>query len=926
MATKLILYPQNYEGVSSILSANPDEMLVDGINFATMNTAPSIDIASFSPSQILTLNPPINNGWCRTRTTSPTPTLPTSSGGSLTMTAPGGGFSTVAIYQNLTNLVVGTSYTVTLNLTTTGTGVLIIAAFSGLANLGGPNTSSLATNSTITKAFTAVASTITVMIAYSNTIASTIVMSHISVVETGQAPSEDIALLEDGQVICDLYEDEDIPLTLSLDNFKNAAEQVQSYSKAFNLPATKRNNQIFDNLFEVTRSVQGVASFNPYAKTRCALKQDGFILFEGYLRVIDIQDKEGEISYNVNLYSEVIAFADFLGDRDFNQIDFSELDHAYNYTNIKNNPLSVSSYAYSASLGVNNTGVLRYPFVDWEHSYTVGTNDKPVLPDIESSFRPFIKLTYLIRRIFADTNLFTYTSNFIDNNPEFQRLYMDFNWGSNGFPSVEDRYSASWKTMVTTLNPGTGSFIPLKLSTDPAKSISGQNFLPPNYDETNNIITSTTTHERYIVYYKYEITATDTTIPHTIDFQWIHTESGVAQPALNPRTRTIAVGDTSEDYVGYIDVILENIGDTLQAQFKTDADASQFGPVNGTRVTFVQSGIGATSASLNALRGELGQWEFIKGIMTMFNLVSMPDPVNPNNILIEPYKDIFFSSNDAANPNFFDDNSQELDWTDKIDITEIKLNPLTDLNKKTIFKFVEDDDDYIFNVYKNSTQGHLYGSLMFDATLTTGGLQSVLDGEEEIVAEPFAATVSKPLMDQFYDFIVPSIYSYNASDGTSQGFDNSPRIMYHVGTRGAAGSGLDFVSTVFKVQAQNGSPGDDFEDEFLQFCHLTDVPTVVSNPPDPDDTIDFHFGECQLLQEMGTPTPNNLFNMYWRPYFNELYNPDTRTMTLKVNLSPGDINTFKFFDTVFIKNRLFRVNKIDYKPNDLATVEFILIP
>jgi hypothetical protein len=62
------------------------------------------------------------------------------------------------------------------------------------------------------------------------------------------------------------------------------------------------------------------------------------------------------------------------------------------------------------------------------------------------------------------------------------------------------------------------------------------------------------------------------------------------------------------------------------------------------------------------------------------------------------------------------------------------------------------------------------------------------------------------------------------------------------------------------------------------------------------------------------------------PYFNELYNPDTRTMTLKVNLTPGDINTFNFYDTVFIKNRLFRVNKIDYKPNELATVEFILIP
>jgi hypothetical protein len=48
-------------------------------------------------------------------------------------------------------------------------------------------------------------------------------------------------------------------------------------------------------------------------------------------------------------------------------------------------------------------------------------------------------------------------------------------------------------------------------------------------------------------------------------------------------------------------------------------------------------------------------------------------------------------------------------------------------------------------------------------------------------------------------------------------------------------------------------------------------------------------------------------------------------MSLKVNLTPGDMNSFNFYDTVFIKNREYRVNKIDYKPGDLATVEFILI-
>jgi hypothetical protein len=105
----------------------------------------------------------------------------------------------------------------------------------------------------------------------------------------------------------------------------------------------------------------------------------------------------------------------------------------------------------------------------------------------------------------------------------------------------------------------------------------------------------------------------------------------------------------------------------------------------------------------------------------------------------------------------------------------------------------------------------------------------------------------------------------------------------------------------------------------LQFSHLSDVPTIT-------DARDFHFGICQVMPGVGNPVPGNLFSLYWQPYYNELYNPDTRIMTLKVNLSPSDISTFKMYDTVMFKNREFRVNKIDYKPNDLAKVEFILVP
>jgi hypothetical protein len=287
----------------------------------------------------------------------------------------------------------------------------------------------------------------------------------------------------------------------------------------------------------------------------------------------------------------------------------------------------------------------------------------------------------------------------------------------------------------------------------------------------------------------------------------------------------------------------------------------------------------------------------------MFNLVTLVDEDNPNNIIIEPYKDVFIP--DATAGTTLANRGIVHDWTEKIDVSQMKLTPLTDLNKKTMFKFVEDDDDYPFNKYKNS-DGHLYGSYLSDAGIEF----NILDGEEEIVAEPFAATVVKPLMEEFPQFIIPQIYSYNSDDSTTEGFDNSPRIMYN--------NGVINVGTSYYIPAQNGET--DFNvSTALQFSHLSTIPTDT-------DTRDFHFGICQLFPGVGSGTVNNLFNIYWKPYFDELYNPDTRIMTIQVNLSPADINTFKFNSTVYIKNRTFRVNKIDYKPNDLATVEFILIP
>jgi len=901
MSVQLIVFPQYFDG-STPLNSSSNQFMVDGVNFNNVNTSVSTQSVSGTLPQafinsytFIGFTLFIVNSWYRF---SGVASEVTQTSGAIIMPINTG------ILQRLSNLIYGATYDLTLNVNSNPSQFKVYHYKHN--NL--LSTHTITGTGTQTISFVANSTADTIVI-YSPT--SVVSILNISCVLSLTSPTQLFTDLSNGQVVCDLYEDEDIPLSLSVDDFKNVAEKVQSYSKAFNLPATKRNNQIFDNIFEVTRTDTGL-NFNPYKKTKCILKQDGFLLFEGYLRMIDISDKSGEISYNVNLYSEVLALADVLAEKTFSDLDFTELEHEYNVTQVQyswDDAGTGMTFTNPSTSGFRNAyTTLRYPFVDWTGNVE-DLSSEIYPPNLESVFRPYINIKYLIDRIFNQPNFpFRYTSEFF-NTDDFNKLYMDFNWGADSTP-VELVSTLYQSVYVYNLGDGsaenyaTSSFTPMNLS----YNIAGVNLdTPPNYNNSTNIITSTVSNETYNIDYTYTIQNIDS-VDREIECQWLYNTTPVDYTGI----QTIAAGGTFT-YSGSLTQVMQTVGDTLQVQFRTNT-----GTVNQVRQSlqsalqnggaYVQFNVSAeaitTNTILQTLRGELGQMDFLKGIMTMFNLVSLPDQEDPNNVLIEPYRDIFISSGDAANPNFFDNNSNELDWTDKIDVSAIKLVPLIDLNKKTVFKFVEDEDDYAFNVYKKSVGKHLYGSKTYDASEYT-----ILVGEEEIVAEPFAATVVKPLFPQYTDLITPALYSMS-DDGTAESFENSPRIMYN--------NGIKPTGIQCFIQAQNGS-GAVYLNNFLQFSHLSSVPTISG-------ARDFHFGECQLILPVGAPVNDNLFNLYWLPYYSELYNPDTRIMTLKVNLSPSDINTFRFFDTVIIKNRTYRVNKIDYKPNDLATVEFILLP
>ena len=905
MSVQLIVYPQSYNPLAFPVFYN---YYADGVDFNGINTSSTTNVvtpialnAAIHYQPVATLSP---NTFGRF--------IETSSGASVSETSNALVFTggNCGIVQKIQNLTAGEIYDVKISFAAGVTSSVIhIEAFKYISTSqppvsAGTSSATAVANTTITLQFTASNSSMLLAIYQIGALAT---INTIEVTQQVAQPSNATNLLANGQVICDLYEDEDIPLTLSVDNFKNVAEKTQSYSKDFNLPATKRNNKIFDNIFEISRTTDGL-TFNPYVKTQCVLKQDGYILFEGFLRMIEIsQDSVGEISYNVNVFSETVALIDVLKDKTFNNMSFKELQHTYNFDQIEKSWATSGTgitYTNANTSGFRNAySTVKYPFIDWTGNIFIdAATNNPKLNKITDAFRPCINIKYLVDRIFQDTQQFSYTSTFFNSNL-FTDLYMDFNWGEEGESIINGAFKADEANTGVTYST-TSQVIDFDDLDD------GNIIASDYYNLSNNKITTLVAGT--IVKFNFQLFSTTVTSP-LIQTNILEVYVGGVLKQTIPHFRTSSV--ITSDSNAYVSGVIGTGTPTDPAlaagseiQFKLSKGAASntdFVLDNSLAkvIIEIESTLIDVEQQLLNFRGELKQWDFLKGLFTMFNLISLPDPDNPNNLLIEPYEDVF--NVNTAGTNLASRGIQH-DWTDKVDVSEMKLTPLTDLNKNTIFKFEEDEDDHVFNLYKKSTNGFLYGSKEFSAEAYT-----ILEGTDEIVAEPFAATVIKPLFEQFGDFITPAIFTANDEATETESFQNLPRIFYK-NTTFTLGSG-----EYYTVPAYGGATQSD-ESTFLRFSHLSDIPSVTS-------AIDYNFGECQLVFPIGASPVNNLFNFYWLPYYAELYNPDTRIMTIKVNLTPSDISTFNFYDRVFIKNQIFRVNKIDYKPNALATVEFIKI-
>lgn len=696
---------------------------------------------------------------------------------------------------------------------------------------------------------------------------------------TIQIPDDDSLI--DGQVNIDLYKEEEIPLTLNASDFTNAAENSSSYSKSFQIPSTKRNDTVFNHIFDVTVD----SDFNPYKKTKAIVKESSQDVFEGFLKLNKITHKGGHVMYEVNLYSETTNLAGILQSRTVQDIDLAFLNHEYAADNIAN--------SWDGQLMCSNgvpTDILIYPMCDWKG---VWNNSLTALEDV---FRPWINLKWLFDKILSDAG-YHYNSTVL-NTPQFTQLFMDFNWGESTTGAAPDTSTYGSVSFNANVGPGYqwfgGGYEDIWMNTGLTSVLM--------WDQTNNWYgPQLTSGFSLAVTYKIGFTNDDND-DHNLLYRIFH-QNGSGNIIQMLDSGTVNIGDYGYHQVSGQFTVIMNPGDKLRFQ------ADRSGSGNTIRTThsstfgqFTELEFYGSSTSLTAdnllysQRGELSQWDIVKGIISRFNLVLISDIENPNKFLIETYDDYYDSP--TANT---------VDWSDKFDRTEVTIEPVDKLSKDIYFHDAVDDDDFLQTQYTFQTK-----TIFGDASVDNSDMTQLASGQEEVVGDPFSPTIC---MDPGNGAILPRIFGADEDGSNPKPIANLPRILYSHGKKTLPGNH-------FSSNPQNNSSSFSNEDQYILLSQWFYDPTqTVQNPLQ----FEQNWGMQPVIWNSFTPT-YNIYNTYWQKYIDTLYDKTTRIVKGKIFLTGNDINNFRFNDKILIKNRAYRVNKIDFRPGNISKIELILLP
>jgi len=767
----------------------------------------------------------------------------------------------------------------------------------------------------------------------------------------------------------DLYEDEPISITYAIADVTDLTSKGGASSQSFVVPGSPNNNKLFTDIFNI--GVNG--GFNPNQLTPVFMTVDSIPVLNGgwgslQITGINVERDTGQfVDYEVTVYDSLKNFQANIGSNLINTLPWNDLNHTYSLPDITGSFYNTENYCY--------------PLIDYGYDFTYAqltSNPGVVVASGQSQMYPAVFVSTLLERIFQSNN---YTLNITDPNFEtiLNRCIIPFNGnpqtfntydfaninsfeaGLSGFMSLGIDYFGNYTGINNNMAPrvysncftqyplnanagypgfyqggieGFAAIIPFngEIIYDPGNHYSEGSTVPYYYQYSAS--TNSIQNFNYSFIVKINIAATDTSQLAPEGPQPITFILGLLQNGLQITQTSLQINpqvDANLNNVGfsYGTDLFYNISGSFDAwpvsatstyqMFIKNINFYYLTTANRNSIAYefqiMPTSIYGDSVWYNNVSSQLvpGQEIYFSGavpqqvkqidvltsLQNMFNLYFEPDPYMTNQINVAP-RDTYFSS------------GLTIDWTAKWDSSQPVQEVL--LSEQQLNRFIlnyKDDTDWANQNYKNLTN-LTYGEGIYymPNTYTVG------DNETDLI---FSPTPVAPVFGTVgTDYLIPKIIPY-----------------YAVGSYSSAAGFTSSNIRILQYQMRNLPQGEYWN---LNGTSFTAYPYAGMMEDPISGTTDLSFSST-TFEYYDTPssgtTQNNLLNLFWLNYLNQIADPSSKMITAQFWLTPSDITNFRYNNQIFVKGLTnesgyyYTVNSVTWDavhPHVPATVELVKLP
>jgi len=222
----------------------------------------------------------------------------------------------------------------------------------------------------------------------------------------------------------ELFNDEKISVTSSIQNVNDISKVFTDYSQSFTVPATKHNNEIFKHWYE--NAIDG--GFDARTRKSAYIEINSASFRVGKIQLEKAQFKNNEIdNYQITFFGSLLSLKDLFGGKFLRDFDYSAYNFAYTGAVVQNR----------VSGGVTND--VKFPLITSFNNWTWGTNSHVKAnydishqnsPIYHTDLFPAMRVSKIIETIASDLNI-TIQGNPSDNFLATDKFKNAFLWLKN---------------------------------------------------------------------------------------------------------------------------------------------------------------------------------------------------------------------------------------------------------------------------------------------------------------------------------------------------------------------------------------------------------------------------------------------------------------------------------------------------------------